>query len=572
MRQPVVCVFHPPMQGAPRLVSSTRSIGLLKLGLIAAAVLLQPAAPALTQTTAPIDTTIAPPPALRPHATLRRQVPPPIEDDTEDAVATPPPRPTVMDDESFDGQPDAAASQATPTPAVADGDLNAAEGTMAPLDGVIEIGETPAAEDGIADMRRDPRTREDIAAFQSPPAGWDPYLFQIEPEPLADRRIGELFRLEPYVARGVRIGSFVVFPEAEIGLITTNNVFRSSARQADNALDLKSNVRIVSDWRAHALEFRAGGEASFYDEFSSEDDRSYNVEARGRLDLTKRTNIEALVSHQRDKDSRSALDAPSAAAERGNIDIDRVAVALNHRFNRLSLQLRGSVTEVDYAPVPSIAGVVINNDDRDFTERMVAARASWQLNREVAVFAETALNDREFQVAAADGILRSSDGERYRLGVAFGPAGGTVRGEISAGWGQQRSKDGRLGDIDGVIVDANLAWRASALTTVLATARSEFIDTTAPGSPGALARQVGLEARHAIRKYLIGTAALRYTVAPYENIAITERELDTEIGLEYYLGRDVILSGRYQHVDFDSTAPGGGFTADIFRVGLKVRQ
>ena len=74
---------------------------------------------------------------------------------------------------------------------------------------------------------------------------------------------------------------------------------------------------------------------------------------------------------------------------------------------------------------------------------------------------------------------------------------------MSAGWGRQRPSDGHLSEIEGVIVDANLAWRASAFTTLLLTAQSNFIDTTAIGSPGALSRQVGLEARHAFRRQLI---------------------------------------------------------------------
>ena len=213
--------------------------------------------------------------------------------------------------------------------------------------------------DGVPNPRRDARTPGEIAAVEGPPAGYNPYLFQIELEPLTDRRTLELFHLEPYAARGIRIGSFVVFPEAQIGAIVNNNVFRSPSRHADSAFEVRSTARVVSDWRAHAVEFRASGLASFFQQLPSEDDRAYALEARGRLDLTKHTNIEALVSHQLDKDVRSARDSPVGAAERGDIETNRVAVALNHRFNRLGLQLRGSVTDVDFAPVPSIGGGLI---------------------------------------------------------------------------------------------------------------------------------------------------------------------------------------------------------------------
>jgi hypothetical protein len=486
-------------------------------------------------------------------------------------TAVPERRPADRTEEEEDG--DETGQQPRPSPdAVADGDLGRQTETQGPLDGIIEVDEPLPVTDGVPGPRKDARTPEEIAAFEGPPAGYNPYLFQIELEPLTDRRTLELFYLEPYAAKGIRIGSFVVFPEAQIGAIVNNNVFRSPSRHADSAFEVRSTARVVSDWRTHAVEFRASGLASSYQQFPSEDDRAYALEARGRLDLTKHTNVEALVSHQLDKDIRSARDAPVGAAERGDIETNRVAVALNHRFNRLGLQLRGSVTDVDFAPVPSIGGGLISNDERDVTQREAAFRASWALNRKVDVFAETAVNDREFHVAPADGILRSSHGERYRVGVAFVPWDARVRGEVSVGWGRQRPNDGRLGEIEGVIVDANLAWRATAFTTFLLTAQSNFIDTTAIGSAGALSRQVGLEARHAFRRHLIGLAGVRYGVAPYESIFLNQRELTAELGLDYYLGRDTIIFGRVQRIAFESTALASDYTADIVRIGVRVRQ
>ena len=165
-----------------------------------------------------------------------------------------------------------------------------------------------------------------------------------------------------------------------------------------------------------------------------------------------------------------------------------------------------------------------------------------------------------FYAAPDDGILRSSTGERYRVGVAFGPTSNTIRGEVSAGWGRQTPRDGRLGAIDGFIIDANLAWRATALTTFLLTARSDFIDTTTTGSAGALSRQVGLEARHALPASPDRPApACSYSLNPYDGVSIDERDLTTELGLDYYLGRDTILSRRYQHMDFQSSVPGSDY-------------
>jgi hypothetical protein len=442
---------------------------------------------------------------------------------------------------------------------------------LTPVDGVVLADGSVPRSEGIATLGVEPRTSEDIAAFQLPPAGYDPYMFRIEPEPLRDRRPAELFYIEPYVPTGVRLGGFVIFPEAEISGLATNNVFKSPVRQGDAALDVRSSLRAVTDWYRHALEFRAAGGASFFAEHPSEDDRAYALEARGRLDITPRTNLEALVSHQHDKDIRSAPNVPIAAAERGDLEVDRAAVAFNHRFNRLSFQLRAAIREFDFAPVPSLGGGIISNDARDYLERDAAFRTTWDFGGGFGVFVETAIDDRSYHTPPADGISRSSAGEQYRAGVAFAPLGNTVRGEVSLGWGRQRPNVAQLPDLDGVLIDANLAWRASALTTFLFTAQSTFIDSIAVGSSGGLARQLGFEVRHAFWRRLIGNAGVRYTSTPYEGINVIERELVAELGLDYYVGRDTILFSRYQHIAFDSTQPASDSNADVLRLGVRVR-
>jgi hypothetical protein len=519
-----------------------------------------------------VETTITPPPVLKPRipaAKPPRSEPPPAEEASEAPV----PERSAGDGDPEEADRDQETSEgATLAPAAGTEREATSPEPPAPQDGIVVVGEPTAARDGIPDLGRDGRTAEDVAAFREPPAGYNPYLFTIEPEPLADRRIAQLFHLEPYDARGVRIGSFVLFPEAQVGGIATNNIFRDNTRRSDAALEIGASVRMVSDWRAHAVELRASGLASFYDEHPTEDDRSYALEARGRLDLARRTNVEVLASHQGDKDKRGLRDSPGAAAARGDVETDRIAAALNHRFNRLALQLRGSITDIAFAPVASTGGGTISNAERNTTQREVAARASWTLHGTTEVFAEVAANDREFEAAPADGMLRSSIGERYRLGLAFGPGSSTLRGEISAGWGRQLPRDGRLGEIEGLIVDASLAWRASALTTFLLTVRSDFTDTTTTGSAGALSRLIGLEARHAFRRHLVGTAGIKYTVNPYDGVSIDERDLTAELGLDYYVGRSAILYARYQHTEFQSTAPASDYSADIVRIGVRVRQ
>ena len=117
-----------------------------------------------------------------------------------------------------------------------------------------------AGVDGGDSSQLDTRDPEDIAAFERPAAGFDPDLFVAEIEPILDRRPARLARFEPFQPVGVRMGSFIVLPEAEMAGAGYNNLFRSSSNvRRDVAIDFRPSVRVVSNWNVHALEFRRLG-------------------------------------------------------------------------------------------------------------------------------------------------------------------------------------------------------------------------------------------------------------------------------------------------------------------------
>lgn len=488
-----------------------------------------------------------------------RTIPPPIprDDPSADAEEFDP----VDGDRPGEGQ----------RPVLRDGDLDDRE-PVALRDGVIDLREPEPVRDGTDPITVDTRDADDIAAFENPPAGYDPLLFQIEDiDPVADRRIDRLARFEPFDPVGVRIGSFVLFPELETGGSYYSNVLRSPSGPGDIAADVRPSARLVSDWKRHALELRGTAVLSFHNENDSEDDRAYALEARGRLDVTRRTNIQATIGRDVAQESRSAIDA-NAAGERATLTRDRAAIAAQHRFNRLTVQLRGSVDDYAYSDV-DIGGVTQSNDQRDYTEYREAVRATWEFKPTISGFTEVEVNQRNYDtVATSDGIGRDSDGERYRVGVSFGSSGQKLRGEVAVGYGRQAPRDKRLQEIDGILVDANLAWRMSDLTTLSFNASTDVSETQTAGSGGVLTRSAGVEVRHAFRTYLIGTAGFTYTNQDYVGVTIDENELRADLGLEYFLSREAVLFSRYRHTMFDSSSPGASYDADEIHVGVRLRR
>lgn len=454
---------------------------------------------------------------------------------------------------------------------ILDGDPNYPAERPAIRDGIVDDGEPPEVEDGIDPLKVDTREKDDIAAFENPPAGYDPLLFQIEDiDPVADRRTKRLSKLEPFDPVGMRIGNFVLFPELDSSAVYRSNVFYSPVPRGDVAFEFKPTMRLASDWNVHALEFMATGLFSAYTEFDSENNKNYALETRGRLDVTSRTNLQGLASYEQYEESRSAIDA-SSAGERALVTVQKANSTFTHRFNRLTVQLRGGVGDYDYGPQTNL-GVVTTNDDRDRIEYDQAVRATWEFKPSFSVFTEVALNQREYDTPASDLILRSSTGERYRVGVDFGKTGAFLRGEAAIGYGSQKFDDSQLQDADGLFVDSNVTWRMSEISSLLLSARTEVSETTTSFVGGVLRRDAGLELRHAFSRYLIASAGIAVAMNDYVGSTIEEQDVRTTLGLEYFVNRETILYSNYIHSNFYSNTPGEDYSSDEVRVGIRLRR
>ena len=444
-----------------------------------------------------------------------------------------------------------------------------------PQDGVLQTEEAPPVLDGD-DVNADTRPDEDRQAFThaDPPVGYDPSQFTIELDPVADPRPARFADLDPYAPTGIRLGSFVLYPEAEIGVAAFDNVLRTSTnRRSDVALETRPGARLISAWSVHALELGARGVASFHNELPSEDDRAWAIEARGRLDVTRRTNLEGSIARDVTQETRGTISSRATPAGRSDVTTDRAAAAFNHRFNRLSVQLRGAVADRDYSPEIAGDGTTISNDDRDSRQHEVVLRATWEFKPELSVFGEVGTDGRDFRAASlSDGIRRDSRGERYRAGVSFGNSGEIIRGEAAIGYLEQRFEHGNLPSVSGVILDANLGWRITGLTSLILTAQTDLGDSTVAGSGGTLARSFGAEVRHAFRRNVVGSAGVRVTRAKYAGIDLVEQDVTASLGVDYYLSREISLFGRYAHIDYSSSSPNSDYGADEVRFGVRVRR
>jgi hypothetical protein len=443
---------------------------------------------------------------------------------------------------------------------------------VAPDNGTLIDGRPQSADtaDTLGQLDPDLRMAKDRDAFENPPAGHNPQLFQIEQtQPLRDRRTEQFFENDPFEHIGWRLGSFILFQELEVSPAWDSNVFFQESAQSDWNAAFKSETRLVSNWSNHAVEFRMIQNRTYQREFTSQNSAGQTYELRGRLDVTARTTIEAVGAREIAQESGNSVDnRGSASGDRPDVTTDRLNVTLNHRFNRLSLQLRGGLADTGYGDAPANTP-----NDRDLTTHTLALRAQWEFRPTFSVFGEIERDERRHPAAAVnDDLTRNSEGERYRAGVALGQTGEFLRGEASIGYGIQRPAASPLPDVEAFLVDANVAWRITPLTSALFEAATSIGETTLSGSSGVINRRVGIRLRHSFTNRLTAEAGVSYGTQNYEGATLREHDVTLKSGVEYSFNRHLALFGRLEHVRFRSNAPDRDYNASTILFGARLRN
>ncbi len=453
-----------------------------------------------------------------------------------------------------------------------DGDLVPVGEPLEVSGGAINLAESYAQVSGVTPTLPDLRSPSEIRAFSGADAGYDPLLLEAqETNPVFSNFPTPGFGYDPFAPLGTRIGSFTLFSGVDTDGDYNSNLFASPEPLGDTSLEVRPAARLVSNWGTHALELRGSGDVSFHDKYPSEDDRAYLLEGLGRIDVTRFTNLQGFIGQEFAQESRSAINATSAGT-RPNITVDRARAAFNHRFNRLTVQLRGAVVDTRYGS-DVLNGMVQSNADRDYTLNEEAVRPKWEFNPNLFLFGDVAVNNRNYSIAAfTDGINRTSSGQRYRLGVSFGDTSQVLRGDVSLGYGRQTPNSPQLEVIDGLLFDANLTWRVSGVTTLLLTASTDVAETTTVDSGGVLEHQYGGQLRHNFTTNLLGSAGVSYYTRNFVGGGLFENQFTAATGLEYFLNRHAVLFGRYQHTAFNTTSFDGNWTGEEVQLGVRLRD
>ena len=377
---------------------------------------------------------------------------------------------------------------------------------------------------------------------------------------------------EPFAPIGFRSGTFILRPSIDVDYGYDTNATRVANGQGSSLSVATAQLLAASDWSRHQLTLDMRGSYTHYFDIEGLNWPDLQANLRGRIDVTRDSRIEVDGKFALRTENPGSPNLTASVAELPNIYTFGVGAAYVQRFNRLELTAGTAFERNVYDNAKLTNGTVADLSDRDYNQYSLRLRAAYEWSPDVMPFIETVVDKRERDLAVDfTGIQRDSEGALVRAGFTFGRKE-VLSGEISAGYAIRTYADPSLNDIQGVIVDSSLIWRATGLTTVRLNATSAIDETIVPGAAGVLRREARLVVEHAFRRWLIASASLGYTIEDYHGSGLVNDYLRTSVALTYFLNRTLALKAEYRHEQLFSSVPGSDYTANIGLIGIRLQR
>ena len=377
-----------------------------------------------------------------------------------------------------------------------------------------------------------------------------------------------------YDARGMRMGSFYLYPSLTAGAGYSDNVFNTHSGAVDDTyFTANPAMQLRSNWAQHALNVSAELKSYWYDEQTTENRTDWNVAVDGRIDIARNSNVSGEL-HYKDFHEERGTDlagglSPGDPAEPTSLSDFGGSVELTHTFNRLQVNVGGGIDDISYRNTPVVGGgPEINNEDRDRTVSEAFAKATYEISPETGVFVRGAWNERDFKSAVDDfGFNHDSSGWAADAGVHFAMTHVLI-GEIFGGYQTQDYDDPAFETTDGFSFGAGLKWFPTMLTTVSFDGARTIEDTSITGSSGYISTRGQIALDHELLRNIIVSGKVGYEQAAYQDIVRDDNIVSAQLDGVYLINNNFHFDAGWRYVDRDSDVTPFAYTTNNFFLAL----
>jgi hypothetical protein len=382
---------------------------------------------------------------------------------------------------------------------------------------------------------------------------------------------------------GIHIGSFFLYPQANLDEMFNDNVFATGAnRRSDFVTVVTPQLDLKSNWSNHAIGLQAGASAGNYLRSSTENYADYFAGFNGRYDITRYLAAFGSAEFEHLHQFRDSPDVDLAAKTPVEYNQTTAKAGIVNRGLRIGYQFDLGFLRDEYQNNNTVTGVPTIESQNNHNTYSANARVSYEIAPRYEAFARFGYNRRDYDSSALNligGIPRSRSSQGYRadLGATI-DLGGVTFAEVYAGYIVQDYNDAFYGSINGVDAGARVVWNVTQLTSVsfLADRRvqdANSLATSGPSlilSPGYLRSNAGITVDHELLRNVLLDARFNYQNDDYQGIDRTDDRVDLGAGVRYSLNRNFYFGGSYTYSHRSSTglAAGGDFSRNIFLLRL----
>ncbi len=368
---------------------------------------------------------------------------------------------------------------------------------------------------------------------------------------------------------GLRLGSFVLTRGIVAGVDYTDNVFSTdTGKKSDRIYSLSASLGLASDWSRHSVSLNLDAAREYYEKNPSEDTVTINAAGQVRIDIRRDTNLDLRAGFSLAQESRGSDDLNANATSPSDVYGYNASATLNHRINRVTLSLRGGFQAFEYEDTPLSNGTVDDNSDRNYYVANTRLRVGYEVSPRLTVFTQVDYAETVYERRVDNnGDIRDQQSYGVSAGVraAFSDL---INGEVSVGYREAAFDDPNFDNVGALVANARLTWLPSRLTTITANLATDLGQTTLAGSSGSVIRTASVNARYAWRDNITLNASGSVSYEKFNELSLNETTYSMSFGVDYNLGRKMILGANYIYEKFDSSAAGADYAINTVGVRL----
>jgi hypothetical protein len=294
-----------------------------------------------------------------------------------------------------------------------------------------------------------------------------------------DRNVSVSARPRPdYNPLGISVGGLLFFPRVETGAGATSNTYLTNQNQTQAAfVSLEPSLRVASIWSRHSLEVNATTLLRNYIGQSPRNERTWNVGARGKVDMRRAFSIVAEANASQSIENQFSGEVGTTVAALSRFRRDFVSLRGDYTMGRGRAFVVADFSDLRFSPVRLTTGTVRDQDNRNRNVSRVTGQVEFARTPSISLFAQLGYTDTNF-----DGRQLSTSGLDSGAGRVLAGANidlaGQARGTIGIGYSLRDYRSPGFTTVKGLVAEGRVELFPTELFTITAGVRRSVEDAT----------------------------------------------------------------------------------------------